>query len=121
VSSVRYFDPARRRPGVPPDVAALVTRVEKERTVLQLVNLSPFEARDVIVQAGAYGEHNFTAVKYRRMANGRPQDQTLDVNGKYFHVTLQPGCGVTLDMGVKRYANKPSYTFPWHGDSVPVR
>lgn len=120
-ASVRYFDPVRRRPGVPADVAALVTRVEKERIELQLVNLNAFEPRAVIVQAGAYGEHSFSTVKYRRMANDRAQDQSLAVNAKYFQVTLQPGCGVTLDMGVKRYANKPSYAFPWHGEALPVR
>jgi hypothetical protein len=32
-----------------------------------------------------------------------------------------PVPGVTLEMGMKRFAGKPSYAFPWHGDTVPVR
>ena len=37
---VLYLDPDRGRPGLPPDVAALVDTVEPDRTGLQLVNLS---------------------------------------------------------------------------------
>ncbi len=120
-ASVRYFDPDKQRPGIPRDVAALVTRVERERTVLQLVNLSLFETRRVIVQAGTFGEHNFTTVKYQRLEKNGPAEQTVDVNSKFFQVALEPGCGVTLDMGVRRYANPPSYAFPWHGSKIPVR
>src|SRR5207247_3957806 len=40
---VRYFDVARSRPGLPRDVSALVERLEAERTVVELVNLSAFE------------------------------------------------------------------------------
>ena len=43
------------------------------------------------------------------------------MNGKFFHAVLQPACGVTLDMGVKRDANQPSYASPWHGGSVPAQ
>jgi hypothetical protein len=120
-ASVRYFDPDKQRPGIPRDVAALVTRIERERTVLQLVNLSPFESREVIVQAGTFGEHNFTTVKYQRLEKNGPVEQTVEVNGKFFQIALQPGCGITLDMGVRRYANQPSYAFPWHASKIPVR
>ncbi len=37
---LRYFDPARRRAGVPEDVAALVSELDDRRTVVTLVNLS---------------------------------------------------------------------------------
>ena len=57
---LRYFDPERRRPGLPPDVAALVESMTGDETVVTLVNVSPVHARRVIVQAGAYGEHEFT-------------------------------------------------------------
>jgi hypothetical protein len=75
----------------------------------------------VIVQAGTFGEHNFTTVKYQRLEKNVPLEQTMEVNGKFFQVALEPGCGVTLDMGVERYANRPSYAFPWHGSKIPVR
>ena len=133
-STVRYFDPARGRPGLPPDVAALVTKVEADRAVLQLINLNPFDTREVIVQAGTFGEHQFTRVKYQVRTdpepiqphhNARPdfvlEDHFVDVNRKFFAVRLPPGTGLTLDMGMKRFVNQPTYAFPWHGDTIPVQ
>ena len=37
---LRYFDPARRRAGVPDDVAALVSELSDRRTVVTLVNVN---------------------------------------------------------------------------------
>lgn len=71
-ATVRYFDPALRRPGIPRDVAVLVRKLELDRAALELVNLNPFEAREVVVQAGTFGEHNFTSVRYRRTENSKP-------------------------------------------------
>jgi hypothetical protein len=109
---VRYFDPERRRPGLPPDVAALVERLEADRAVVQLVNLSTVESRKLMVQAGAFGEHQFTTVKH---AGGE-----TTVNGKYLGVELAPGAGIRLELGMKRFANSPSYAFPWHAGRVPA-
>ncbi|MEW5979353.1 MAG: hypothetical protein AB1898_26460 [Acidobacteriota bacterium] len=131
---VRYFDPDRRRPGLPPDVAALVRKLEPQRTLIELVNLNIFEARNVIVQAGAYGEHKLTTVKYpHRVDKDRPQpdeftrgqpileDRTASVQHKFFQVRLAPGTGLTLEVGTQGFAHKPSYAFPWHGGTIPVR
>ncbi len=63
---VRYFDPDAERPGLPPDVAALVTKVEADRTVLELVNLSPFDTRRIIVQSGMFGNTASGAPTSRR-------------------------------------------------------
>ena len=60
MSRLRYFDFNRRRPGLPKDTAALVETLEANRTVVRLVNLSPFETRDMVVQGGAFGEHRFS-------------------------------------------------------------
>ena len=54
---LRYFDPDRKRAGVPEDVAALVSELSDTRTVVTLVNLNPSQPRTVIVQGGGYGEH----------------------------------------------------------------
>ena len=70
---LRYFDPERRRAGVPEDVAALVTRMTDTETSVTLVNVNQVEARTVVVQGGAYGEHEIAAAS----ANG---DVTVDVN-----------------------------------------
>jgi hypothetical protein len=107
-----YFDPAGRRPGLPPDVAALVDGVTPDSVSVQLVNLHPSEPRKVILQAGAFGEHQFTTVRYK--------DQTAEVNRKFFQVRLGPGAQGRLEIGMARYAHRPSYAAPWHGDSVPV-
>ena len=41
-SFVRYFDAAERRPGLPADVAALVTGLADDRVDIELVNLNVF-------------------------------------------------------------------------------
>ena len=131
---VRYFDADARRPGLPPDVAALVRKLEAGRTVVELVNLSPFDEHRVIVQAGMFGEHEFGRVTFQRrvdkdpiqpdfFARAEPQleDDSVEVKRKFFQVELPPATGLTLDMETKRFANRPTYAFPWHGDEIPVR
>ena len=120
-ASLRYFDPGRRRPGVPEDVAALVRKIAPDGVTFELVNLSPFEERQVIVQAGTFGEHQFTAVKRIWPAGKSGEEGSVDVNRKFFSVRLAAGASVVLDAGVRRFVNKPSYAFPWHGETPPVR
>jgi hypothetical protein len=109
---VRYFDPDRGRPGLPEDVAALVERIEPEHTVFRLVNLSALSTRTVIVQAGAYGEHRFTQIIIPGQESG-VKEKKMEVNGSAFVVELPPARSITLDAGMQRFANTPSYAFPW--------
>ena len=102
---LRYFDPERRRAGVPEDVAALVTRMTDAETSVTLVNVNQVEARTVVVQGGAYAEHEIAAAS----ANG----VTLDVEGSSFAVRLAPGAGAEIDLTMRRYANVPTLAFPW--------
>jgi hypothetical protein len=104
-SRVRYFDPDQRRPGLPSDVAALVEKLTADETVLTLVNVSPVHARRVIVQAGAYGEHQFTTAT--------TDDARLAVNGRRLEVILDPGAGTQIKLGTKRYAHQPTLAWPW--------
>ena len=60
---LRYFDPDRQRAGVPEDVAALVSELSDTQTSVTLVNLNPSVARRVIVQGGAYAEHQIESVR----------------------------------------------------------
>ena len=71
---LRYFDPDRKRAGVPEDVAALVSELSDTRTTVTLVNLNPSQPRTVIVQGGGYGEHQLLSVTSRRQdhADRRP-------------------------------------------------
>jgi len=98
---VRYFDPERGRPGLPEDVAALVEKFDADSTTLTLVNTNAGAPREVVVQAGAYGEHQFLSVN----------DQPL--NERTLRVRLKPGAGGRLEFRVKRYAHAPSLKLPW--------
>ena len=102
---LRYFDPVRRRAGVPPDVGALVSELADRRTVVTLVNLSKTESRTLVVQGGAYGEHQIESVAW----NGRSQK----IDAGHFAVQLAPGAGAQLTLAMRRYASKPTVAFPW--------
>jgi hypothetical protein len=101
---LRYFDPDRRRPGLPPDVAALVETMTGDETVVTLVNLSPVHARRVTVQAGSYGEHQFSTAT--------ADSTTVAVNGRHVDVVLEPGAGARIKLGTKRYAHPPTLAWP---------
>jgi hypothetical protein len=101
---LRYFDPARKRPGLPADVGALVSEMSDTRTVVTLVNLNKMEPREIVVQGGAYGEHQIESVQVR--------GQTIPVNGVHFTAKLGPGAGATLSLRMKRYSERPTATFP---------
>ncbi len=133
-ATVRYYDRDNARPGLPKDVAALVDKLGADAVGIQLVNLSNTETRNAIVQAGAFGEHQFTGLKYREMNQEELRQnpylwlrsereyakKETSVNGKYFAVELPPSTSVRLEVGMRRFVNDPSYAFPWHGETIPV-
>jgi len=102
---VRYFDPRRRRAGLPEDVAALVEQLTADQTVLTLVNVNQIEPREVVVQAGGFAEHRWTGVT----CEGR----TLPADTPTLTVRLDPGAGARLTLGTKRYVNPPTLAHPW--------
>ena len=133
-ATVRYYDRDNARPGLPKDVAALVDKLGADAVGIQLVNLSNTETRNAIVQAGAFGEHQFTGLKYREMnqeelrqnpylwlrSEREYAEKETSVNGKYFAVELPPSTSVRLEVGMRRFVNNPSYALPWHGETIPV-
>ena len=102
---LRYFDPDRKRAGVPEDVAALVSELSDTRTAVTLINLSPSQPRTVIVQGGGYGEHQLVTV-----TSG---DRTMPIDAPLLTVRLDPGCGQKLLLEMKRYVNPPTVKHPW--------
>ena len=102
---VRYFDPVRRRAGLPEDVGALVEKLGPTSMTLQLVNLDQSEERALVVQGGAYGEHRFL-----RAAVG---GEEVELDGSSFRVRLAPGAGARLELEMERYARQPTFAFPW--------
>ena len=109
VTRLRHFDAQQQRPGLPPDVGALVTKITTDTTELQLVNLNKTASREVIVQAGAMGEHNFTSAR----VNIGQAVQTVPVNGMYLRVQLPPNTEIDLGLRMERFVNAPSYRQPW--------
>ena len=123
-SYIRYFDLDRRQAGLPQGVAALVTGIAADSVTVELVNTNLFERRRLVVQGGAYGEHRIEDVSYRAAVSewtpgSNPPDasaserRTMRVDGSYFEVDLEPGAGITLMIGLERFALSPSYAFPW--------
>jgi len=97
-AALRYFDAEARRPGLPPDVAALVTRITAEEVDVTLVNLDQLHPRSLLVQGGAYGEHQITSP---------------EATGNHLAIRLAPGAGRSLTIKWKRYANQPTLALPW--------
>ena len=102
---LRYFDPVRRRAGLPPDVGALVEKLTADSATVTLVNLDPIAPREVVVQAGGYGEHQFTGVDQ----NG----ETTALDADAVTVRLAPGAGARLVFSMQRYTNQPTLSRPW--------
>jgi len=107
-SRFRYFDPERRRAGLPEDVGALIEKMSADSATLTLVNVSAVEARTVIVQAGGYGEHHFDSVT----GGGK----TTPVGGPLVTVRLAPGAGASLVFKMAHYKNPPTLAQPWDRD-----
>ena len=104
-SRFRYFDPVRRRAGLPEEVGALVEKLEADGATLVLVNVDPVEPRTVVVQAGAYGEHRFDSAE----VNGASQP----IAGPLLTVRLEPGAGARIRFHMARYVNPPTLAQPW--------
>jgi hypothetical protein len=131
---VRYFDPARRRAGLPEQVGALVERIGEREVTLQLVNLDPVDEKVVVVQGGAYAEHQIERVRSEAVGDGAasaegmlfgrsrsgageapsaPAPVAVSVDHPHVTVRLAPGAGTRLTLTLRRYANQPTFAFPW--------
>jgi hypothetical protein len=104
-SRFRYFDPAARRPGLPPDTGALVEKLGADSATVTLVNCNPVEPRTVTVQAGAYGEHQFESA----VVGGK----ATTLGGPVATVRIEPGCGARIEFRMGRYRNQPTLALPW--------
>jgi hypothetical protein len=102
---LRYFDPEQRRPGLPPDVAALVHTLDAGSVTVTFVNSSPIHPRQVTLQAGAFGEHTFTDATDLFAETPKP----TPVNDRRLTVALPPGRAVDLKLGMRRFVNRPEY------------
>jgi hypothetical protein len=102
---LRYFDPVRRRAGMPEDVSALVEKIDQDMVTVTLVNLSQSEDREVLIQTGAYAEHTAATVTLAGKIHS--------VNASSITIRLAHGSGGRIEITMRRYANAPTLKFPW--------
>jgi hypothetical protein len=128
-SPLRYYDGQRRRPGLPRDVAALVTSSSLTEVEVRLVNLSAFEERNVIVQAGSFAQDRFRKVGWQRRTSEYPgpagsgMAPALEVEAVeqecdegYVEVVLPPGTEIELRLEVEKFRERPEYCTPWEAE-----
>jgi hypothetical protein len=124
-------DPRRGRPGLPESVAALVSRVDGAGVTLQLVNLSEDSEREVVVQAGAFGEDRIDSVRYDIDGASYPGEARsylipevstttaeTTANTNRVVVALPPLSTITLELEITRRAFTPAHRrFAAEGES----
>ncbi len=128
---VRYYDAARRRPGLPASVAALVSSIDPLATVVDLVNLDPEHDRTVIVQGGAFAEHTIEAVRYTACPDGSWLGSLYDyghgepavterravVCGPWLTVLLPASTRIRLTLTLALRTRPPSYATPFDDEN----
>ncbi len=107
---VRLFDGQKQRPGLPDDVGVIVDKLTPTSVSMKVVNLNPTQRRQLVVQAGSFGEHTFVSVTSTSPSG---EVTTTAIAGKYAAIDLAPGAGTNLVFEIDRYVNKPSYETPW--------
>ena len=97
---------------------------------MRLVNTSATQARRVLLQAGAFGEHRFTKAAYESRTSVWPgdlggyagtyhaepiarQSRTLALENGRLQVDLPAGTEIRLDLDTQRYVTDPSYATPF--------
>jgi hypothetical protein len=132
---VRYYDAAALRPGLPPAVAALVSGIDPEETVVELVNLDPQAVRHVVVQAGAFAEHTIRTVGHTACddpswigdlydyGHDRPAVTSAEkrVGGPWLQVELPRSTRVRLTLRLDLRTHPPSYRTPFSARTSRIR
>ncbi len=126
---VRYYDADARRPGLPPEVAALVTSIDPQATVVELVNLDPARAHTLVVQAGAFAEHDIRSVRHTLSedpswigdlydyGHRQPDEETsapIQGDGPWLRVHLPRSTRIRLTLQLDLRTRPPSYRTPFH-------
>ncbi|MDR1600215.1 MAG: hypothetical protein LBS11_10175 [Oscillospiraceae bacterium] len=106
--SLLYYDALEKRPGLPEDVAALVTRLDDDAVYVTIINLNAAESRRMYVQGGAFGEHLIQRVS---VDGGADQE----CGGRWFLLELPPSSRADLRVTLKRYGGQAAYQWPFGG------
>lgn len=105
-ATLRYYNAATERPGLPEGVSALVHDISPTSAQVTFVNDSD-STQQIVIQAGAFQEHGFTSV------SNQGTTTPVDSLSPWVQVGLEPGSHVLLELGMKRYVHQPSYETPW--------
>jgi hypothetical protein len=108
-ATVRYFDPAAQRPGLPAYTAALVEPQTDDGFHVNLVNTDILEPRDLIIQAGAFAEHEFIDA---RVDGAATPSAATPVDDRYVRVRLGPAVHARIHCRLKRLCHQPTYDRP---------
>ena len=76
-----------------------------DETVVTLINVSQINPRTVIIQGGAYGEHNVISANIAGTQH--------NVGAPHFKLRLAPGAGTKITLRMKRHVNQPTFKLPW--------
>lgn len=122
-TALAYGDADAGRPGLPPDVAALVDAVGAEAISVHLANLSPGQQRRVVVQAGSFGGNRIDEVVASVTEGSHPGSptayavpsptattSTTVVGGERFEVVLPPGRQVHLTLRITARTHAPHHS-----------
>jgi hypothetical protein len=108
---VRFFDGQKQRPGLPSGAAVIVDAITDSTISMQVANIDS-EDRQLVIQAGTFGEHRFESVVITG-ADGAVQE--VNIGDKWFVLDLVGGAVASLKFKIRRYVNDPSYETPWSG------
>lgn len=118
-------DAAAGRPGLPAEVASLISRIDDGHLTVEFVNLGAAHTRELVLQAGAFGEDRIDAIGYDRIDGVFPgSSHDYDVSwpavvrerivpaepGCRMRLTLPPLTTITLDLTITRRAFPPRHT-----------
>jgi hypothetical protein len=91
--AVSYEDVDLARPGLPQDVAALVSSIDGDELAIELVNLSNRETRRVRLRPGRFGERDIRAARWTG-------ERTPEFPGSPVAYTSVPGETITVEANV---------------------
>jgi len=119
--AVDYEDADASRPGLPADVAALVTGLGRDRISLELVNVSPLHTRRVVVRPSRFGTCRLAGVRFREepgvdypgastayaATRGTPVDRQIDTDADGVEIVLPPAHRLQLEL-ITAPSNSPA-------------
>jgi hypothetical protein len=103
--SLRYFDDEAKRPGLPPDVAVLISQIDADGINATLCNLHVHKKRSLILLGGAFGEHKLISIETDQGATA--------IEDKWLRIELAPASMMTCRICLARFVYQPSYAEPF--------